>query len=283
MLLKKLTASNSKGQSLEFPLEDIAEGFFVKEILGLGPVKATLVSSSFANVDGEQYHSSRRDARNIIVKLGLDPDYGTGSVYDLRSKLYDFFMPKTQARLTFEMFDKFSESVLEQYKIVDILGRIETCEPDMFSKEPSVDISLMCFAPDFFEPDPVIFSGQTFDGINRTDLHYKGSVESGVIFRIFPNRSLSTFTLRHLRPDGLEVTAQINHALQSGDVLTISSIVGDKSVKRTRSGTTISVLYALTPTSGWIELLPGINKMSVTASGVAIPYEIEYTTKFGGL
>ena len=74
MLLKTLKVTNSRGFTLDLPLEDISGGFIVKGIEGLGPVKATLVSSSFANMDGEQYHSSRRKARNLIVKLGLDPD-----------------------------------------------------------------------------------------------------------------------------------------------------------------------------------------------------------------
>jgi len=283
VLLKKLSATNSKGQVLELPLEDIAGGFFVKEIEGLGPVKATLVSSSFANVDGEQFHSSRRDARNIIVKLGLDPDYGSGSVYHLRSQLYEYFMPKTEVKLTFEMFDKFSESVLDQFKVVDIIARVETFEPDIFAKEPGVVISMMCYAPDFYEPEPVIFSGMTVTDQTESDLEYDGTIETGVVFRLLVNRSMSGITIVHTLPGGHQHTVVVTHSLVSGDVLHVSSVVGDKYVRRTRSGTTISILYSLSPTSGWVELEPGVNKIRATASGAPVPYEVEYTTKFGGL
>ncbi len=60
-MLIKVEARTSSGALLILPLDDVSSGYVVEEIEGLDPVKATLVSSSFAQADGEQYHT-----RNVI-------------------------------------------------------------------------------------------------------------------------------------------------------------------------------------------------------------------------
>ena len=126
MILDSFKVTNARGSVLNFPLDDPSQGFIVRNIEGLGPVKATLVSTSFANMDGGQYHSSRREPRNIVLTLGLEPDYAMMSVADLRKQLYQFFMPKSQSTLDFHLFDKFAENLLEQTKELTIDARIES-------------------------------------------------------------------------------------------------------------------------------------------------------------
>ncbi len=98
-MLVSLEVITRQFQSLLLPLNEVLNGFAVESIEGLEPVKATLVSSSFAQIDGAQYHSSRREPRNIKLKMGLEPDYVTDSVRDLRHRLYGFLMPKSEVTL----------------------------------------------------------------------------------------------------------------------------------------------------------------------------------------
>lgn len=283
MLLKSLKVTNSRGSTLNLPLEDISAGFFIKDIEGLGPVKATLVSSSFANLDGAQYHSSRREARNLVIKLGLEPDYSESSVRELRTKLYNFFMPKTKAKLEFSLFDKFSESVLTQYLDLQIEGRIEAFEPDIFSKDPAVDMTLLCFEPDFIDPEPVVVEGSTVDDLTEFALEYSGTAETGVKFTIMPDRELTEFTIYHRPPDESLRTLYFEHPLVAGDEVEISSIIGSKYVILTRDGVESHILYALSPQSNWIEIFTGENDFRVYAEGDPVPFKIEYTNKYGGL
>lgn len=283
MLLKTLNVTNSRGLLLGLPLEDISGGFVVREIEGLGPVKATLVSSSFANMDGEQYHSSRRESRNIIIKLGLDPDYALYSVYDLRTQLYNFFMPKTSAKLEFNLFNKFSDNFIEQNLNLEIMARVESLEPDIFTREPAVDLSLMCYDPDFVDPNPVIFEGSTVDDLTETVLTYSGTVDTGVVFKILPDRDLPEFTIYQRPPDDTLHSVYFSQPLIAGDELTISSILGDKYVTLKRAGVESSQLFGVSPQSDWLELMPGDNVFRVYAEGAPVPYSIEYTNKYGGL
>ena len=99
-MLTAVEAFTPQGENLFLPLQDSSGGYVVQDIDGLDPVNAQIVSSKFARLEGEQYQSSYREKRNILISLGLEPDYGAAlSVSQLRSRLYDFFMPKSPVRL----------------------------------------------------------------------------------------------------------------------------------------------------------------------------------------
>ena len=99
------------------PLLDSSGGYSVKDIQGLDPGKASLVSTMLAQMDGGQLHNARRDPRNITMKLGIESDYLTNSVAGLRSGLYDFFMPKQSATLGF-----YFDDVLTALTTVTVMG-----------------------------------------------------------------------------------------------------------------------------------------------------------------
>lgn len=283
MLLRQLSVVNNKGAELALPLGDVSGGFGVLDIQGIGPVKATLVSSSFANEDGAQYHSSRREPRNILIKLGLSPDQGQQSVKDLRDQLYGFLSPKTEALLKFELYDKFSTNILEQTLDLQITGRVESLDPDIFSKEPGVTLSVMCFIPDFIDPETAVFNGMTVADLTESVLDYEGSVETGVVFTLFPDRLVNEFTIYHRTPDDKLKVTYFSLPLNAGSELEISSVRGSKHVHMTENGVETSVLYGLSQQSNWLELEPGDNHIRVYAEGAPVPYSIEYTKKYGGL
>ena len=283
MLLNTVEATNSRGSVLSLPLEDVSGGILVKDVTGLDPVKATLVSTSFANQDGEQYHSSRREARDIVLTLGLDPDWATADVKSIRDQLYNYFMPKTPISLKFKLFDKFSTNILTQWKDLTIEGRIESCEGPMFTAEPELNVSVRCFDPDFIDPNPVSVDGMTTSDLTEGVFTYDGTVDTGVVITLRPDRNISEFTIYHRPPDQSLRTTDLSYAILAGDVIEISSVSGSKYAKLTRAGVESSILYSLTPQSNWIELQPGDNYLRFYATGSPMPFTIEYTNRYGGI
>jgi len=273
-MLTHFEVRTPQGNLLTLYLEDDTSEFVVERIDGLDPVKATLVSSSFAAMDGSQYQSSRRENRNILLRLALEPDYSTTSVRDLRKLLSSFFMPKEQVGLRFYTTDD---------PPVDIWGRVEDFNSPLFVSEPKVDISILCFDPDFVETTPIELSGNTVSDSTETLIEYKGTIETGFVFELNLDRSLSEFTIYHRLPDDTIRTMEINASLEIGDVLRISTVVGSKGVTLTRGGVESSLLYALSPQSSWLELFPGNNYFRVYATGDEIPYELTYSVRHGGL
>jgi hypothetical protein len=272
-MLTKVEVTNNQGQTLAIPLYDPSEGIFIKDIEGLDPVKATLVSSSFATVDGAQYQSSRRETRGIIVKLGMELGYGL-SIREIRTRLYSFFMPKTNVRLRF---------FVEGVDPVDIIGHIETMESALFTQDPEAFISLTCFDPDFFDPTPNVINANTVQDTTEFAVEYDGTVETGIQLAMTLNRTQVSLDIFHRAPDGVVRSLEFEANLISGDQLIISTVTGLKFAKRIRTGSESSVLYGISPYSNWINLFPGTNYLRVVSDGAPIPYTVTYTTKYGGL
>lgn len=274
-MLDTIEVRTAQGTLLALSLADVLSGLIVENVDGLDPVKATVVSSSFAGVDGTQYQSSRREDRNIVIRVGLEPDYVTTTVRDLRNRLYDFFMPKSPVDLRFYDSSGFA---------VDISGVVETCETALFTKEPAVDISIICFDPDFIQPSPLGgFSGMSTSGTTETLVTYEGTVETGVNFVLNVDRPLTEFTIYHRPPDGKLRTLDFAASMVAGDVLTISTVSGTKGATLTRAGSDSSILRGISPQSNWIELMRGDNYFRVYALGASIPFEITYVNRYGGL
>lgn len=274
-MLTLVEVRTSQGDFLSLPLHDVVEGYPVDLIEGLDPVKATLVSSSFAQMDGAQYHSSRRESRNIKIRLGLEPNYAYEElVKDLRQRLYTFFMPKTLVNLTF---------YLSTGLIVNIDGRVESFDSALYTQDPAVDISIICFDPDFYSPNSTSMSLLSTASEVDSLVPYIGTIETGVKFTVYVNRNLSEFTIYHRTPSNELRSMDFALTLIAGDVLEISTVPGSKYVTLTRAGVQSSVLYALSIQSSWIELMSGDNYIRLYAKGVGIPFDIVYTTKYGGL
>lgn len=272
-MLTKLEV-NSQGSLLSLPLSDISSGFIVQQIDGLDPVKATLSSTAFAGLDGEQYQASRRDTRNIKITLGLDPNPLVDTVRTLRKQLYAYFLPKSQITLTFYMDDGLT---------VSIAGVVESFGSTLFAQDPSVDISIICYDPDFYDSSPEVLSGNSTASSAVTILTYDGEVSTGFVFTLNVNRTLSGVTIYNTTPNEGIRSLDFSGSLVAGDVLTISTITGSKGATLTHLGSSSSVLFGIPPQSAWLDLKPGSNQLRVYAVGAAIPYTITYTTKYGGL
>jgi Siphovirus-type tail component, C-terminal domain len=273
-MLTMVTAQNVRGDTLQLPLMDSSNGFVVKEIQGLDPVKASLTSSSLAQVDGEQFQNARRGTRNITMKLGLEPDYAVTTVADLRAELYRYFM--TKSVITFGVY-------LDDILFATTAATVETCENDMFSADPQVDISLICYDPDLYDTDTIVVSGSTVADMTTQTITYDGTSDTGVIFAITFTRSVSGITLYNYRPDGVMQIFDVNGSFLTGDTLQVKSVPGRKELTLTRAGLEYSVLYYMNPISVWITLMEGDNIFRAYVTGAAIPFTVSYVPKYGGI
>lgn len=273
-MLNKIEVTTARGATLGLPLQDLTDGYLVKEVTGLDPVKANIVSSSFATMDGEQYQSSRRGIRNIVIKLGLQPDYTNSTVRELRRNLASFFMPQSSVTLRF---------YVEGETPLDITATVESFDSPSFTQEPEAIISLVCFQPDFYDPNPVILTGTTTSDSDEFLVMYEGTIETGFMLRMDVYSDVSEFTVFHRAADNTVRTLDFVGPLTVGDVLEISTISGAKRAYLTRNGSDSSLLYGVSPFSYWINLFPGENYLRIYAEGEPISYSIQYTTKFGAL
>lgn len=274
MMLTKIEVEDLQGNTLSLPLQDSSSGYTVKNIDGLDPVKSLIVFSQFAQLDGSQFQGARRENRNIVLTIGIEPYFGVISVRELRQILYSYFMPKTTVNINF-----FTDGVLTSI----IQGQVESCETPLFSKEPELVISILCFDPNFSSPASVVVAGHTVSNSTEQTITYPGSVETGYLLTVNVNRAATGFTIYNRRPNGNIATLDFGMALLTGDIVKISTMMRNKYATLTRAGVTTSVIYAISTVAKWSPLYPGDNFYRVLATGANIPFTLEYTAKYGGL
>lgn len=278
MSIVKVEVMNSQGNLLTLTLDDISNGYVVKGVDGLDPVKATMVSSNFATMAGQQYQASNRDIRNIIISLGYAPNFSANeTVRALRSRLYQFFMPDSPVTLTFYMQDEL---------VVTIDGRVESCGAPLFVADPQTDVSIVCFNPDFIDVE-LIQMHSTFLTTDTAPqpIEVVGTIPTGLtLFQFTAAKTLTGFTIYHTTPGGVLRTMEISAPLILGDVVTMCTIEGQKSITRTRTGVATSLLWAVSPQSAWVELQPGTNQFYMNASSTnPSTIFVDYYNRYGGL
>jgi Phage tail protein len=273
-MLTMVTVDNLQSGTLLLPLMDSSGGYSVKDIQGLDPVKASLISSKLAQMDGAQHQHSRREPRNILMKLGFEPDYVTSTVDSLRSNLYQYLMPKDV--VTFALYkDDILFGTTEAY--------VESCENNMFTADPEIDISLICYDPDFYAPaETELANWSTTSGISTHTIDYNGTSDTGVIFSLTFPEPATEIRLYNTRPDQVLDVLILTGEFLVNDVLTVNTNPGKKAVTVTRAGLPIPSLYFLDRTSSWISLKKGNNLFRAHYSGTVIPYTLKYTARYGG-
>lgn len=272
-LFTQMGILTSQGNLLTLQLADDLSGYTLQPVGGLDPVKATLASSSSASRRGATYQGASLPPRNITMTVGLDPYPETNTVRGLRQNLYNFFAPESQITMTF--YDDEADNVYQ------IVGIVESCESDRFSQNNDVAISVMCYDPDFTDPDIVTITGMTTADVSATDVGYVGTAPTGLVFTVAVNRSLSEFSIYYVDPNSITWTLDFATTMLDGDVITISTVTGNKYATLLRAGTPSSIVFAISPQSTWPQLSPGSNSLRVSADGDPIPVNVSYTTRFG--
>lgn len=276
-MLNKVEVRTDQGDMLSLPLDDISVGYSVQDIEGLDPVPSNMVSSGFAGLDGEQFQSSRREKRNLILTLGLEPDYVTKTARELRNDLYKWFMPNRRNHVNFRFYT-------DDFPTIDISGRTETFKCPLFVKEPVATISVLCYDPDFYEPIEVEISGMTTPySISPDEFEYSGTIDTGFVFHMEIDRDVSDFTIWHQLEGQPATSLPVVGDFVTGDVIDISTVPGNKYATLTRGSVLSSILYMVSPQADWMKFYEGINAVRVQTEGAAIPYTIKYTNKHGGL
>lgn len=273
-MLTAVDATNGTGGTLHLTIFDPENGYLVREITGLDPVNATLTSSKLAQRDGAVFQNARRETRNVVIKLGLEPDYAASTVDSLRSGLYDYFMPKENISLGFYIDEVLSYT---------IQGQIETFENAMFSADPEVDISILCYEPDFSAPEATVLDVSTVDGTVETPIEYTGTSDCGLIFEMTLTADLDEgFALYNTPPANAYQGMIIDAALLAGDIVTVNTIPGQKAITLNRGGTQSSLLYALQEGAIWLFLHRGTNYFRAYAEE-DMSATVTYTVLRGGI
>lgn len=142
-------------------------GLWVKSIKGIGPEKADINTTDFASSDGGIFNSARSQIRNITMTIGIVDYTDDGGIYRsveyVRHSTYKWFAKKRPVTVT----------VTTDRTVLTAYGYVESVTPDIFNKQETMAISIVCPDPNWYAGD-----GGTVVDFSATD----GLFELPVVF-----------------------------------------------------------------------------------------------------
>ena len=282
-MLTELKAYSSWPQVPTLLLDDVGSEdtdlLQIRNITGLGPVKANINTEPFGSIDGESLTGTSVPARNIVITIGLNPDWNIWSVEALRRLVNLYFMPKKAVRLVF-----FSDDIAP----VEITGWVESNEPNIFSKDNEIDVSIICPDPYFSALDPTIVTGITSDGSDPLEIDYQGSIETGINVKVtyVDGANPSNVKVQAGDPALTHFQVSVANIVTPSAYFEVNSVPGNKYIRNvtTPSGAITNLLNKLVSGSSWPVLQPGINPFYVSSSVIGHQdWQLTYYEKRGGL
>ena len=260
---------DGKGGVLTLPFnQSQVYRYILKNIRGLGPVKAELNTSKVATKDGIIYNSQRIDARNLVFDIMLRREKDS-TIESSRQSLYGYFPRNVILKFTF-----YTDNT-----IVYCTGYVESNEPTMFDETSTQSISVICPNPYFYDiasntislngilksfefPFENKLSEQTieFGTIvkNSTgNIYYTGSQSIGV--EIIISFSGDVNGLQIYNANTREKMEFNNYMFRNKQELHINSQRGEKSIMLFDEGNATNILNYLTNDSEFIHLENGDN------------------------
>lgn len=302
-MIKSLRITNYLGEEIKIKLsEDEPEhGLILFGADGIGSPKADINTTAMASFDGTIYNSARAEERNIVLKLLLT---FAPKIEDSRQRTYQYFPLKKPVTLHFETDNR----------EIKITGYVEENQPNIFTSQETVQISILCPDPFFYseKPESTIFSGvePMFEFIfsnesleepllcfgeirSQTEqtVHYNGDADVGVIIKIHaigPVDNIDIYNVRtreHMRIDTAKVATLTGSGIVAGDDIIINTNKGSKSVQLLRGGKYTNILNCVDRDVDWFRLVKGDNIFAYVADSGSenLYFNITYDTLYEGV
>lgn len=265
----KLIVENYRGEQLQLHPN---KNYYV-EADGITGNKAAINTSVTGNGAGTMFNSSRTEERAIELTI-----YPLRDIEAARNKLYRFFQSGKSVKLYYTTGTRkaWIEGYIEQAP-----------QGSIFSEQEALDVSVKCpspywksiateiinvsdIMPAFTFPfsieynDPIPFSN-VVKAPEKT-VYNNGDVESGVIIELEAIGSVNNPKIY----DAFGGSFGITYALQAGDIVTINTYRGEKSVKLFREGNETNLFQYVDDNPTWFSLYPGDNLFTFSASDTAL-------------
>lgn len=261
-------------------------GIVVKSVDGLGPAKATINTTALSLTDSAIFNGSRVGMRTITLTL---LPLAVPTVERARHHIYNLLPIKQPVTIV----------VRTDTRTVKTLGYVESSEPDIFSSEEAVKVTLIC--PDGYwsdgaadtqnylpfvqehaafefdwedtplESSPTLMFSKTV-GLPSVILENGGDVPAGftIMIDILKDNATPISIYDDIRGQHLTLTtkwhpdAATSQPAKAGDRFYINTRVGHKSVTRIRDGKSEKALHLFDINSDWLMLYPGENRLYYT-------------------
>jgi len=252
----------------------------IYNIDGLDPVTSEISSTPFATGRGELFQGASTGKRNIVLTLGLNPDWQEQTISSLRKLLYAYLMPQQWVKLRFTTDD---------YPPAQITGIVESFQPNIFSQDPEVQVSIICPKPDFVAVNATIIGGTVSDDSDPDEvvIDYAGTVPTGFELRVRNSPLLGAYTgdivLVNKIPGKTQTFRASYVTVDSGRSFRVNTVASSRFIQNVYDDGVMNILAKMVVSSEWPELSPGENLFSIYATEGGLDWNMGYFNRYGGL
>lgn len=279
-----LTVENESGERLQLTGN---RNYDVLDVAGTSPPAAAINTVNVVGMDGAKFNSSRVGTRNLVITLNIHHPIEIN-----RLALYKFFRVKRWVKIYYT----------NSHRSVYIEGYVESFENNPWKQLQQPQISIICAQPFWlatsetvvnfsqsvamFEfPFSIPAEGVEFSRreIMATAYVDVGEIQTGGIIQFYAT------TNQILNPKFFNRTTQkffgLDFDMYQGDIITVNTQQGQKSVTLLRDGVTTNILSDRTVGSEWVQFEAGENEISYDADEGAANLEVSLTIlqKFEGV
>lgn len=281
-----LILENKAGDQLHFGM---GTPFTISEIKGLNPPSATINTNEIALMDGAMYNSAKVQMRTINVAFAIE----TSAAYN-RIEVYKVLKSKQWIRLYYksDVRDVHIDGYISAIDVTHFaMKQIVTCSilcPSPFFKvaqemvnEVSLTVSMFHFAFASTEEPELVFG--YIDPTVAIEIPNDGDVDTGLIIDLYAHGAITN-------PKVFDYTTGryigLNYTMQTGDLITINTNVGEKSIILTKNGVETNIFNSLMKGSTWLQL-PANGSVYTYEVGVgnavALNVNIKYNVLYEGV
>ena len=267
-----LILENQSGEQLN--LSTTANQYMTSKIDGLNPPAGTISTSTYSGMDGSYLNNAFIEKRNVVISFqmrGID-------IEKRRHLLYRVVKPSRYIKVYYKTagIDVYTE------------GYVETCEVSNFDALTSGQISIICPDPYWsstsavyayysqvtgafhfpFPESDAPFPLGVYSTTDNITIQNDGD-ETGFTVQIEASSSetvpeIAAYTPTIYNADTGEYL-QIKGDILKGDVMTITTKTGNKTITLTRNGVDYNIINQLVSGSTWLSLREGKNTFHVQA------------------
>lgn len=249
-----MTFENKNGIRLE---TGAGTPYTIKEFTGLNPPKAIINTNTTALLDGGIFNSSKLEMRSMNIAFAIE-----APCEENRLNVYSVIQSKLPVRVYYksDMLDIFIDGYVEDldfsYFAQKVIATVSILCPSTYFKGAQEIINeLSAVVPKFHFPfastsaKELIFG--VIDTLTAVTVKNDGNVTAGLTFEIYCKEPVKN-------PEIIDYATsefmKINITMQIGDLITITTSQGNKTITLLRGGVRTNIFNLLDKNSTWLQL-----------------------------
>jgi hypothetical protein len=256
----KLTLQNEQGNSITF--NELNGPYTITDIDGLSPADANINLTDTALLDGQRYNSAKVNLRTMDIAFAIEYDAELN-----RLRMYDVLHVKRPITLFYK----------SDLRDVYIEGYVQKVHVTHFEKKQIATVTIICPSPFFknaqevineltntikmfhfpfwgLTPKNIVFGEEQF--LTNVTVENEGELITGFIVEFYASNNVSNpRVINYMTNEYIGIL----YDMIPGDLITINTLAGEKTVTLLRGGAEINLFNYVQDGSTWLQLEPGEN------------------------